>query len=328
MNRTKIIEDLKKEYPGKKIILDPPNNPSEIICEINPTADHPEKSIALAVVGKSKPHYHKKSTEVYEAVKGTLIVYKEGKKYILKKGEKLTIEPRIVHHAEGDETWFLTYSEPGWTYEDHILIDNSKLAVDTYDKIAGIYTKQYFDDLTDNSYIDKFLEKLPKGGKILDVGCGPGQFTKYMIDKGFQVVAIDYSNEMLTIAKQRVPAGSFKQMDMRELGFENESFDGLLVAYSLIHIPSEDIPKTMKGFHRVLKSQGYVEIIAQKGEADRIIDEPFMPSEKMFFNFFTKERLSKFLEEAELKIDYIVETESQDPDSVSDKVIYTIAQKN
>lgn len=206
-------------------------------------------------------------------------------------------------------------------------MDKSKIAVSTYEKIADIYTKQYFDDLTDNLYIDKFLEKLPKDGKILDVGCGPGQFTKYMMDKGFQVEAVDYSNEMLTIAKQRVPAGSFRQMDMRELDFENESFDGLLVAYSLIHIPTEDIPKTMRGFHRILKSQGYMEIIAQKGEADRIIDEPFMPSEKMFFNFFTKERLSKFIEEAGLKITYQLETKSQDPDSVSDMVIYTIAQK-
>jgi ubiquinone/menaquinone biosynthesis C-methylase UbiE len=206
-------------------------------------------------------------------------------------------------------------------------MDKSKLATSTYEKIADIYSKQYFDDLTDVPYIDKFLEKLPVDGKILDVGCGPGQFTKYMMDKGFEVQGIDYSTQMLKIASQKVPSGTFNQMDMRELEFEDEKFDGLLLAYSLIHIPSEDIPRTLKGFYRVLKPQGYIEIIAQKGEADRIIDEPFMPSEKMFFNFFTKEGLSKFLEEAGFRIEYQIEAESQDPDSVSDKVIYTIAQK-
>ena len=123
MNTQKVIEELKKKYPGKTIILDPPENPSEIICEIDSTADHPEKSVALAIVGKSKPHYHKKSTEIYEALKGVLTVYKSGKKHILKEGEKITIEPNIIHSAEGNEAWFLTYSKPGWTFEDHILVN-------------------------------------------------------------------------------------------------------------------------------------------------------------------------------------------------------------
>jgi len=64
-------------------------------------------------------------------------------------------------------------------------MDKSKLAVDTYEKIAGKYAEQYFDDLVDLPYIDNFLAKLPKGGKVLDVGSGAGQFSKHMMDKGF-----------------------------------------------------------------------------------------------------------------------------------------------
>lgn len=206
-------------------------------------------------------------------------------------------------------------------------MDKSKIATSTYEKIADIYTKQYFNDLTDTPYIDKFLNKLKPRSKILDVGSGPGQFTKYMTERGFDVVGIDYSREMLTTAKKMVPNGDFKFMDMRSLDFADQGFDGLLVAYSLIHIPSEDIPKTLKGFNRVLKPKSYIEIIAQKGEADKIINEPFMPSEKMFFNFFTKDRLKNFLENAGFTAEYQEETESQDPDSASDKVIYTIAKK-
>ncbi len=123
MNSQKIIKVLNDKYPGKEVILDPPENPTEIICELAPTSDHAERSIALAIVGKSKPHYHKKSTEIYEAVKGTLTVYKGGKKFVLHEGEKLTIEPHITHYVEGDEAWFLTYSKPGWTFEGHIVVE-------------------------------------------------------------------------------------------------------------------------------------------------------------------------------------------------------------
>ena len=123
MDTKKILNELKEKYPGKNIILNPQNNPSEIVCEIDPTSNHAEKSIALAIVGRSKPHYHKKSTEIYEAVKGILIVYKNGKKYILKEKERITIESNVVHYVKGDESWFLTYSKPGWTVGDHIVVN-------------------------------------------------------------------------------------------------------------------------------------------------------------------------------------------------------------
>ncbi len=126
MNTQKIIKELSAKYPGKKVIFDPPENPTEIICEIDPTSDHPEKSIALAIVSRSKPHYHKKSTEIYEAVKGVLTIYKDEGKHTLHEGEKITIEPNIVHYVEGDEVWFLTYSKPGWTLEDHIVVEESQ----------------------------------------------------------------------------------------------------------------------------------------------------------------------------------------------------------
>jgi len=206
-------------------------------------------------------------------------------------------------------------------------MDKSKIATDTYEKIAEIYTKQYFNDLTDTPYIDEFLAKLPKAGKVLDVGSGPGQFSKYMMDKGFEVEGVDFSREMVATAQKMVPGVKFQYVDMRLLNFENNSFDGLLIAYSLIHIPSEDIPATLKGFNRVLKSGGYLLIIAQEGEADKLVDEPFMPSEKMFFNFFTKERLATLLEKAGFNVEFQTVADVTDPNAESDKVIYTIAKK-
>jgi ubiquinone/menaquinone biosynthesis C-methylase UbiE len=207
-------------------------------------------------------------------------------------------------------------------------MDPNQLAIATYDKIAEKYSQQYFDDLTETSYIDKFLKSIPAGGKILDVGCGPGQFTGYMMRAGFDVTGIDFSSAMIATAQHKVPEGTFLPMDMRALEFEDESFDGILVAYSLIHIASEDIPKTLEGFYRVLKPHGSIEIIAQAGKPDQIIDEPFLPSEKMFFNFFSTGRLSRFLKNAHFEVQFQLEAASLDPDSVSDRVIYTIAKKS
>lgn len=205
--------------------------------------------------------------------------------------------------------------------------DKSKLAVDTYEKIAGKYAQQYFDDMGDLPYIDKFLDKLPKKGKILDVGSGPGQFAKHMSRKGFEVIGIDFSKKMISIAKDKVSSVDFRYMDMRQLDFSDNSFDGIFSAYSLIHIASKEVLTTLKGFYRVLKTGGYVEIAVQKGEADKIIDEPFMPTEKMFFNFFKEERIAKYLEDAGFQVVSQELMSIDDTETMSDKVIYTIAKK-
>ena len=120
MDVKKVIKELRTKYPGKNIVYDP-TDPSEIIVEIEPAKDHPERSLALAVVGKSKPHYHKTTTEIYEVIKGELLLTIDDQKHILKTGEKMTIKPNSPHSAEGEETWFLTHSTPGWNIKDHIL---------------------------------------------------------------------------------------------------------------------------------------------------------------------------------------------------------------
>lgn len=206
-------------------------------------------------------------------------------------------------------------------------MDKSKFAVSTYDKIASIYAKQYFNDLTDAPYVDKFLKLLHLGAHVLDVGCGPGTFSRYLKDKGFDIEGIDLSEEMLRIAKVNVPDVKFQLMDMRQITFSDESYDGLLVAYSLIHIPSKDINNTLKGFNRILKSDGKILIIAQRGEPDKIVDEPLKVGEKMFINFFSKEKLKQFLQDSGFRIEYQEEAYMKDPDSLSDRVIYTIATK-
>lgn len=123
MNVKKVIKQLKKEYPSKKIIKNDENNPTEIICEIDPTEKHSEYGVAIAVIDQSIPHYHKKTTEIYEVLRGELVLILDGKEILLKKGEKATIKPNTIHSAKGKETWIKAYSKPGWVFNDHILVE-------------------------------------------------------------------------------------------------------------------------------------------------------------------------------------------------------------
>jgi len=180
----------------------------------------------------------------------------------------------------------------------------NKLVIDTYDVIADRYNQEFGDDMSDKEYVDKFLEFVEKG-KILDVGCGVGNLTKYINDNGFDVIGIDLSQGMLNIAKERFKDIDFKIMDMTNIELPKNSFDALFVAYSLFYLPSDKIEGTISGFVELLKEKGKIMFILQEGEGDIIIDEPFYPNKKLYINYFTKEEISNLLESFGFKILYL-----------------------
>lgn len=123
MDWKKIVEELERNYPGKKIIKLPQEQPTEILCEVVPTVDNPEKSVAIAVIDRSAPHYHKVTTEEYEVLRGKLTVFINEMPITLYEGERLVIDPGKVHYAVGEECFIKCTATPGWTAEDHILVD-------------------------------------------------------------------------------------------------------------------------------------------------------------------------------------------------------------
>jgi mannose-6-phosphate isomerase-like protein (cupin superfamily) len=120
MNVKKVVNEINRKYPRKKVIMSDPKDPGEIICETKPGN---EKSEAISVIDYTKPHYHKKLTEVYKVIKGELNLTVDGMKKVVSEGESITIKPGAVHTAKGNETWVKVYSKPGWTPEDHFLLE-------------------------------------------------------------------------------------------------------------------------------------------------------------------------------------------------------------
>jgi quercetin dioxygenase-like cupin family protein len=121
-NAEAVITWFKKTYPGKNIVALPAGGPAEIICEIDPTAQHPEVNMAVAAIKQSAPHYHKKAVEEYEVLAGKLTVFVDKDIRQLEKGQRVEIRPGQVHYAKGEWVLIKVTSRPGWLPEDHFLV--------------------------------------------------------------------------------------------------------------------------------------------------------------------------------------------------------------
>ncbi|MEJ2267898.1 MAG: class I SAM-dependent methyltransferase [Nanoarchaeota archaeon] len=145
----------------------------------------------------------------------------------------------------------------------------TKNTINFYEKIANDYSKSWDDIEIIKRELNFFLEFI-KGKKILDIGCGHGRDCKYFSEKGFETIGIDLSENFLKIAKKKSPLSKFAKMDMRKLNFPKESFDGLWVCSSFLHIPQKNNKETMKEFYRVLKKEGIMFIAVKLGKGEKI----------------------------------------------------------
>ncbi|MFX1390620.1 MAG: class I SAM-dependent methyltransferase [Promethearchaeota archaeon] len=141
-----------------------------------------------------------------------------------------------------------------------------------YNKIAEDYYNHR--DLNKfESELEKFASLLPNNAHILDLGCGAGIPTaKFLVEKGIKVTGIDISDTMLNFARQIVPNADFIKMDINELDFKDNFFDGLVSVYTLFHIPKIKHFDIFKKFYKVLKSGGILMINTGVSESEGTSD--------------------------------------------------------
>lgn len=121
------------------------------------------------------------------------------------------------------------------------------MTTDPADRIIGIYTRHAaaFDrqrprDLAERAWLDRFLALVPDGAAVLDVGCGMGEpIARHLIEAGRHVTGVDSSSGLLDLCRQRFPAHTWIQADMRQVS-RGRRFQGVLAWDSFFHLRAAD----------------------------------------------------------------------------------------
>lgn len=99
-----------------------------------------------------------------------------------------------------------------------------------------------------------------RSGPVLDLGCGPGQWTAYLHSLGAHVTGVDIVPEFITHARATHPGPEFRLASMTELDVPKHSVAGILAWYSTIHMLQPELDRALAEFRRLLATDGMLVI--------------------------------------------------------------------
>jgi ubiquinone/menaquinone biosynthesis C-methylase UbiE len=175
-------------------------------------------------------------------------------------------------------------------------MDHKETVKAGYNKIADRYLVERTIDSEDVHLLNDFIDLLAPNSKVLDAGCGAGIPIAQTLAKRFDVTGVDFSEAQIELAKKNVPNATFLCEDMTQLHFPDNTFDGIVSYYAIIHIPREEHQPLLANFHKMLKPGGVALFCLGAENLIDDIDEDYLGT-RMYWSHFNSETYIKMLKE-------------------------------
>ena len=143
-----------------------------------------------------------------------------------------------------------------------------------YDTVAVAYEALLRDALAaspdDRAVLALFAERvrLGGGGRVGDLGCGPGRITGHLHALGLEVFGVDLSPVMVAVARRAHPRLPFEVGSLLALPVRDDSLAGAVAWYSVIHTPPDGLPDVVGELVRVVRPGGWLVLAFQEGDGE------------------------------------------------------------
>jgi len=146
------------------------------------------------------------------------------------------------------------------------------------------------------SLLVEWLEYLPAGTRLLDLGCGGGRDAGDLDLRGYRVVGVDRTSALLSAGRRRYRSLPLVRADLRQLPFHAMSFDGLWAAASLMHLPKPEARRILADLCKLVRPGGLFAATVTYGMKSRLVTDGWVPGR--YFARWKKDELARVVRRA------------------------------
>ncbi|MGJ0120477.1 class I SAM-dependent DNA methyltransferase [Williamsia sp. MIQD14] len=193
---------------------------------------------------------------------------------------------------------------------------------EAYDAVADSYVEMVadtsFEADSDLALIKDFVQMLP-GVEVLDAGCGGGRMITHLqsLDERLDIDGVDLSSRMVDHARRAHPSRRILRADLADLPHPDDSRDGILAWYSVIHTAPDQLDPVVGEFARVLRPGGVLLVAFQAGDGPCVITGAYGHDVTMAAHLHRADDVAERLRAVGLRPITVVEREARPGDSHS-----------
>jgi len=183
--------------------------------------------------------------------------------------------------------------------------DKSLHASSVFNKYAKEYQDKFMNVSLYEEALNVFCNLITKeNSKILDVACGPGNITKYLLSQksDLTVRGIDLAPNMVLLSQRNNPNASFEVMDCRSIANLTEKFDAVICAFCLPYLSKEETNKLMKDINNLLNEEGICYISTMEDDYKKSGYETGSKGDQIFIHYYEGQYLVNELERSNFGI--------------------------
>lgn len=169
-----------------------------------------------------------------------------------------------------------------------------------YDASASRYHDRFRDYSAYREKVLEFVAGIPRGGTVVDLGCGSGANARLMCDAGLRVTGYDFSEAMLEIARRECPEAEFVRADLRALP-ETGAFDAVLASFCIVHFDDDEARTFLKALPGLMKPGSTLYLSFMEGREPGW-QSPSFSEEPLFYNYFDRDWIVEILSAAGLEL--------------------------
>ena len=147
-------------------------------------------------------------------------------------------------------------------------MDSVNLAENIFNKHAQQYLDKFRDVSRYHDSLDIFCKLLPRYATLLEVGTGPGNVSKYVLDNraDIQLTGIDVAENMLELARLQNPNAIFLKMDCRNIASLKDEYDGIISSFCFPYLSQEEVSKFIQDARKKLVQRGVIYVSTMEGD--------------------------------------------------------------